>query len=140
MAPDFPTTGQMWHIWAGYAMGGFAWARKLIPWFLPIMGKSWAYHLNMSDDARLERLVMERYADGREGILGSGQGTKYKSPKDRVIFKDVHIMREFLARTKEMFKQGWDYFSYDGANIASTWEFKVEDIRKDLPFNLWYGM
>jgi len=48
-------------------------------------------------------------------------------------------MRMHLARAKEVFAQGMNGFSLDFKVLNADFGFKIEDIRKNLPVQLWYG-
>lgn len=59
--------------------------------------------------------------------------------KDRDIFADADIMRLTVRSTDQAFKQGYDGVWDDGKRSCRPWGFRVEDVRKDLKVQLWYG-
>ena len=59
--------------------------------------------------------------------------------KDLAFFGDVDRMKLFIFTASEAYKQGLDGMCQDGKLSASPFGFRVEDIRKDLPVQLWYG-
>ncbi|KXT04770.1 hypothetical protein AC578_9743 [Pseudocercospora eumusae] len=54
--------------------------------------------------------------------------------------KTPEILRLFVQRTsREIFAQGAQGLVDDAKTLGEDWGFRVEDIRKDLPVQLWYG-
>lgn len=63
-----------------------------------------------------------------------------KDPRDRAAFVgDGDILTGFLRSIKESFRQGISGPAQDGWTLCQPASFKVEDIRKDLPMQLWYA-
>lgn len=58
---------------------------------------------------------------------------------DRDIYEDRNLLRLVIRSTGQAFAQGYDYVWDDGAVSCSDFGFKVQDIRKDLKVQLWYG-
>jgi pimeloyl-ACP methyl ester carboxylesterase len=60
-------------------------------------------------------------------------------PKDFVFVGDEDTFRLSLRSQRESFAQGCDAVLLDGKLMSSDFGFRVEDIRPDLPVQLWYG-
>lgn len=59
--------------------------------------------------------------------------------KDKDIFNDTDVMRLTVRSTGQAFKQGYDGVWDDGKRSCRPWGFRVEDVRRDLKVQLWYG-
>ena len=59
--------------------------------------------------------------------------------KDLQVFQDDDFLRLFLQTARESYAQGVSAFAEDGKLITSKFDFRVEDIRYNLPVRLWYG-
>jgi hypothetical protein len=59
--------------------------------------------------------------------------------KDLEVMKDEDILRLYLRSTRESFAQGFEATLVDGRVMCTDWGFRIEDIRPDLPVQLWYG-
>jgi pimeloyl-ACP methyl ester carboxylesterase len=59
--------------------------------------------------------------------------------KDKDIFDDTDLMRLTVRANDQAFKQGYDGVVDDGKRSARPWGFRVEDVRRDLKAQLWYG-
>jgi hypothetical protein len=80
----------------------------------------------LTDEERLERLQR--------------QFSKIKAhPKDVAIFGDVDRMRLYLRSARESYSQGFDGLAQDGHLVSMDFGFRIEDIRSNLPVQLWYG-
>jgi pimeloyl-ACP methyl ester carboxylesterase len=63
-----------------------------------------------------------------------------KAPEsDRDIYRDVDFLKLCVRANGEAFAQGYDHVWDDGRIGCSDFGFKVQDIRKDLKVQLWYG-
>lgn len=80
--------------------------------------------LDLTADQRLKMLLKE---------------TEKTPEKDRDIFDDVDLMRLTIRASQEAFSQGYDGVWDDGKKSCTDFEFKVQDIRRDLKVHLWYG-
>jgi hypothetical protein len=90
----------------------------------------WFWHttaigrLDLTEEQRLELLF-------QEGKRAPGS--------DRDIYDDVDFLQLVIRSCSEAFAQGYNYVWDDGAISCSDFGFKVQDIRKDLTVQLWYG-
>lgn len=80
--------------------------------------------LDLPEEQRVELLI-------KEG--------KNAPESDRDIYDDVDFLRLVIRSCGQAFAQGYDYIWDDGVVSCSDFGFKVEDIRKDLTVQLWYG-
>jgi pimeloyl-ACP methyl ester carboxylesterase len=63
-----------------------------------------------------------------------------KAPeRDRDIFADKEFLRLSARTSVEAFRQGYDGAWDDGRVSCEPWGFGVQEIRKDLKVQLWYG-
>lgn len=83
--------------------------------------------MDLSDEKRHE-LVMKEVA-----------GLKKACPKDYEFMKDGDFLQLFLRTARESFANGGNAMMQDGKMMTSPFGFRIEDIRPDLPFQLWYG-
>jgi len=67
------------------------------------------------------------------------QETQNAPERDRDIFQDVDFLRLVIRSIGQAFAQGYDYVWDDGVMSCSEFGFRVEEIRKDLVVQLWYG-
>lgn len=84
--------------------------------------------LDLTDEKRLE-LLQQR--------VSKSEGTAHE--KDLKVMKDEDILRLYLRSTRESFAQGFDGITQDGKVMCINYGFRIEDIRPDLPVQLWYG-
>ncbi|RYO70562.1 hypothetical protein AA0113_g2941 [Alternaria arborescens] len=108
---------------------GFPYGWKYTPEFLmewyfsrDVFGK-----MDMTDEQRLQR------------ALSPSSLAKIKDPRDRKIMNDEDVIRLVLRSTREARAQGFQGIALDGRVLCRDWGFQVEDIRKDLRVQLWYG-
>ena len=59
--------------------------------------------------------------------------------EELAVMSDRDFHRLSLRSTREAFAQGYDGVLLDGKLCCLDFGFKVEDIRPDLPVQLWYG-
>lgn len=113
--------GMAWLYWAGFAYG-FAYLPWVCSWWL---GQDPAAQLHLTDETRLE-LLESRF---------------YKSkphPKDVQVVKSEGF-RLYCRASRQTLVQGLDGYTQDGKLLSTDWNFRLEDIRRDLPVQLWYG-
>jgi pimeloyl-ACP methyl ester carboxylesterase len=67
------------------------------------------------------------------------QETKNAPECDRDVFGDTDLMRVMVRAQGEAFVQGYDGAWDDGKRSANEWGFRVQDIRRDLKVQMWYG-
>jgi pimeloyl-ACP methyl ester carboxylesterase len=99
--------------------------------------------------AFLNRLYWQREAIGRidlsdeerlEMVLQEVEKSKSKmAEKELAAMRDQNFHRLALRSSREAFSQGFDGVLLDGRLCCLDFGFKVEDIRPDLPVQLWYG-
>jgi pimeloyl-ACP methyl ester carboxylesterase len=58
---------------------------------------------------------------------------------ERDIYTDADFWRLVIRSSREAFAQGYDAVSEDAKVMCDDFGFRVQDIRKDLPVQLWYG-
>ena len=122
--PDMGYRGMKWPNWLGWSFG-----QRMFPglcrwWF----SREPAARLDLSDEERMRRL--------RQGFEKE-KGKMH--PKDRAFYGDTDIMQVYLRSSKETFGQGMDGLSLDFKLLNADFGFKIEDIRKDLPVQIWHG-
>lgn len=121
--PDIGYYGMAWPNYLGWSFGHR---------FLPGLVSFWASrqpfaHLDRSDEERSELMLAD--------ILKSSP-----HPKDVAVFAEhPELLRQFMRSCREAFVHGFDSFPEDGGLMSKDFGFRVEDIRKDLPVQLWYG-
>jgi len=84
----------------------------------------------MTDEERLQLIL--------QGI----RQDKNIPEQDREIMKREDwedFLRVHLRSTREAFAHGFDAAAQDGRVMSIDYGFRLEDIRSDLPFFLWYG-
>jgi hypothetical protein len=59
--------------------------------------------------------------------------------KDLTIFQNEDELRTMLRFTRTAYAQGFEWVRQDGSAMSLPWGFPIEDIRPDLPVQLWYG-
>jgi hypothetical protein len=118
--------GARWLNWIGFS-GGYRYTPRIVNrWFWQSQTPG---RLDWSDEKRLEQHMKDFP----------------KSPKTTAEVKDFEVMtnevnaRRFLASARESFAQGFDAALQDGRLLSADWGFRIEDVRPDLPVQLWYG-
>lgn len=108
---------------------GFSFAQHYFPgicrWWV---SREPAARLDLSDEERMLRL--------QQSIEKSKSSM---NQTDIEIFGDADLMKLYLRSSQEAFGQGMNGFSQDARLACKDWGFRIEDIRKNLPFQLWYG-
>jgi pimeloyl-ACP methyl ester carboxylesterase len=108
---------------------GFPYGWKYAPMFL----KKWFFsrdafgRMDLTDEQRLQR------------ALSPSNLATFKHPRDREFMGDEDFIRLILRSTREARAQGFDGIALDGKVMCRDWGFRVEDIQKHLPVQLWYG-
>ncbi|EEQ31504.1 alpha/beta hydrolase fold protein [Microsporum canis CBS 113480] len=121
--PDIGMKGACWANWLGFTFG-YRYFPTATGWYLK---RQLAAHLDLSDEQRFQRLRQEVLRD------------KSMHEKDREIMNDESTLRLFLRTSRQSFSQGADAVVQDGQLMCKDLGFRVEDIRPDLPVQLWYG-
>lgn len=120
--PDIGKKGMSWTNWAGFTVG-YRYFPGLVRWWF---GRDPATQLNLSDEKRLELLQLQFSKSNPH-------------PKDVEVLRDGNEFRLYLRAAREAFAQGFDGFLQDGRLLSMDFGFRVEDVRPDLPVQLWYG-
>jgi hypothetical protein len=84
--------------------------------------------VDLTDETRLE-LMRKRWS----------KPSPTDNKKDVAIYNDEAFLKTALRNTREGFAQGFDGVLQEGKLISSNFGFRIEDIRHDLPIQLWYG-
>ena len=114
-------SGMNWANWLGFTLG-YRYLPGLVRWYWK---RDITAQLNLTDEKRLELMQLKI--------------SKSKlHEKDVEIMKDDDVLRLFLRSCREHFAQGFDGTLADGKLICTDFNFHVEDIRPDLPVQLWY--
>ena|SRR2546423_6780177 len=122
--PDIGNWGMNLGNWLGFTLGWRYTPGLVHFWFW----REPAARLDLTDEERLERLLRQV------------SKTKSKAhPKDFAVFSDVDRMRLYLRSSRESYSQGFDGIALDGHLISMDFGFRIEDIRSNLPVQLWYG-
>lgn len=82
---------------------------------------------------------MELTDEERLRAIQSPEFLKSMTKKDLEVYKDEDNVRMMLRATREAWKQDFKWICQDGKLMCEPWPFRVEDIRHDLPIQLWYG-
>nr|KMM63740.1 alpha/beta hydrolase [Coccidioides posadasii RMSCC 3488] len=109
-----------------------------IAWFPRPLGggfnASWQHAWDLSDEKYLE--LLQQDAPPRSGSKAT---LSRELEKELEVMRDEHVLRLFLRTSRESFAHGCDPTVQDGRLISTDFGFQVEDIRSDLPVQLWYG-
>jgi pimeloyl-ACP methyl ester carboxylesterase len=120
--PDIGTRGMNIMHRVAFSFGWRIVPTAIVRWYF---GREPAGRLDLSDAERLSRLLE--------------QNKRLTHPKDIEILTDVDILKLQLRGLREAYSQGFNGTRQDGKLMTSDWGFRIEDIRPDLPFQLWYG-
>ena len=123
-SPDMGYWGMNWKSWAGWTFG-----QRMFPglcrwWFSREPGA----RLDLSED---ERMGLMRKAFEKDKAK--------MHEKDIPVLGEKDFMRMYLRRSAEVYRQGMNGLSNDFKVLNSDFGFRIEDIRKDLPVQLWHG-
>lgn len=97
----------------------------LLRWFLQSDPTG---RIDWTDEKRLEVVKQQ---------VASSRATSHK--KDLEVMTDEDFLRLFLRSTREAYAQGFEGTLQDGKLMCTDFGFRVQDIRTDLPVQLWYG-
>jgi hypothetical protein len=61
------------------------------------------------------------------------------NPKDLVCMQDEGALWTMCTSANTAYGDSFDGAAQDGCVTCSPWGFKISDIRKDLPVQMWYG-
>jgi len=123
-SPDMGYGGMKWMNWVGWTFGQRI-APGLCRWWF---GREPGARVDLSDEERM-RLLRQGFEKDKANM----------HPKDLAVFSDVDFMRTHLRSSREAFGQGMDGFSLDFRLLNANFGFRIEDIRENLPVQLWYG-
>ncbi|EAS37463.3 uncharacterized protein CIMG_02817 [Coccidioides immitis RS] len=90
--------------------------------------------LDLSDEKRLE--LLQQDVSSRSGSKAT---LSREVEKELEVMRDEDVLRLFLRTSRESFAHGCDPTVQDGRLVSTDFGFQVEDIRSDLPVQLWYG-
>jgi hypothetical protein len=123
--PDIGMSGARFLNWVGFTFG-FRYSPPIfLRWFWQ---REPAGRLDLTDEKRLELLLQRELKSKATG-----------HEKDVEIMKDKDMLRLSLRNSRESFAQGFDWAGQEGKLISMDFGFRIEDIRPDLPVQLWYG-
>jgi pimeloyl-ACP methyl ester carboxylesterase len=123
--PEIGMQGARWLNWIGFTFGYHYTPRFLNRWFWQ---SQTCGRLDWSDEKRLEEHMKE---------FSKSKSTAHE--KDLEVMADMGNAQRFLRSSREAFAQGYDAALQDGRLLSSDFGFRIEDIRPDLPVQLWYG-
>ncbi|OCL11701.1 alpha/beta hydrolase fold protein [Glonium stellatum] len=121
--PDIGMRGAAWPQWLGFTLG--------YPYVPSIVGWYW----RREPEGRIDLTDEERLAIQLQRI------SKFKAVtnnKDLEVI-DEDFLRLCLRSSRESFAHGYGAVAQDGHLMCTDWGFRIEDIRHDLPVQLWYG-
>lgn len=121
--PDMGYKGMSWLNYFGFALG-----YRHLHW----LTRRW---MSGQPAARLKLPVEERMEQLKR---------EFSQPdlheKDAAIFRGPDdLLRLYLRSSQEVFSRGFDAWLLDGQLLSQDFGFRIEDIRPDLPVQLWYG-
>ncbi|CAI6312561.1 unnamed protein product [Periconia digitata] len=87
--------------------------------------------IDLTDEARLEMLL-------EQVVAHKPRNAAEEVERDATIDDAGGALRA-IQSCREAFSQSFTYPGLDGQLIAKQYGFRIQDIRKDLPFHLWYG-
>ena len=119
--------GARWLNWIAFTFGYRYTPRILNRWFWQ---SQTCGRLDWSDEKRLERHMKD---------FSKSKSTALASEKDREVMTDEDNARRFLRSARESFAQGFDAALQDGRLLSMDLGLRIQDIRPDLPVQLWYG-
>jgi pimeloyl-ACP methyl ester carboxylesterase len=122
--PDMSMWQADWAHWLSFPYGWRFTPTFLIEWYfsLDAFGR-----MDLSDEQRLEKM------------LEPSRLAAIKDPKDRAILGDENAMRLAVRASREAQAQGFEGVALDGRVMCRNWGFRIQDVRRDLPVQLWYG-
>ncbi|KAK7887391.1 hypothetical protein LTR67_009811 [Exophiala xenobiotica] len=100
---------------------------------------------HLADHLKLERYGVLSQTMGRLDWSDEKRLEQHMKDLSKADKKDVEVMtdkvnaRLMLRSGRETFAQGFDPTLQDGILLSKDLGFRIEDIRPDLPVQLWYG-
>jgi hypothetical protein len=87
--------------------------------------------IDLTDEVRLDML--------RKQIAAAPPKNAAEKVERESVKEDPNSPLRALRSCREAFSQGFYHTGFDGRLMAGRYGFRIEDIRKDLPIQLWYG-
>lgn len=107
-------------------------ANPLIPTAVRLMFQSSPFgRVDLSDSERRTLIQKE--------VQAHKPGNEAEAVERAETERDPSGLERALRSCREAFSRGFYGTGYDGQLMASRYGFKIEEIRKDLPVQLWYG-
>ena len=117
--------GADWLHWIGFTFG-YRYTPSIVNrWFWQSQPGG---RLDLNDEERLE-LYMKDVLKSKS--TGHEKDVEFMANKDNA--------RRYLRSSRESFAQGFDAALQDGRVLSTDFGFRIQDIRPDLPVQLWYG-
>ena len=117
--------GARWLNWLAFAFGYRYCPPILNRWFWQ---SQTCGRLDWSEEKRLEHHIKG---------FSTSMSTAHESDVEHMT-NEVNA-RRYLRSSQESFAQGFDAALQDGRVLSSDFGFRIQDIRSDLPVQLWYG-
>lgn len=117
-------SGANWAHWLGFTVGWRYSPTVFLRWFFK---RDPTGRMDLTDEERLELL------------LSPSRLQTITDQKDLEVLKNEDFLRLMLRSTRESQAQGFDGVRQDGKVMCMDFGFRIEDIRLDLPVQLWYG-
>ncbi|CRK29924.1 hypothetical protein BN1708_005063 [Verticillium longisporum] len=73
------------------------------------------------------------------GVLQAKKQDAQFTESEKDIWTNKDIVGRMVMSSRQVYLQGVDGFSQDGYLLCTEFGFDIQDIRHDLPINLWYG-
>lgn len=123
-SPDMGYGGMNTMSWLGWTYG-----QRYLPWFCGWwFSREPAARLDLSEAARMQ-LLRKAFAKDQPKMHA----------KDAAVLGDEDFLWMSVRRGAEVFKQGVAGLLQDFRILNSDFGFRIEDVRKDLPVQLWHG-
>ncbi|CAO2656608.1 Nn.00g054110.m01.CDS01 [Neocucurbitaria sp. VM-36] len=122
--PDIGMKGANWWHWIGFTFGWRYGPAFLLRWGLQ---RDPTGRIDLGDEQRLQL------------FLSPSRLRAMTNKKDLEVMTDEDFLRLILRSTRESYAQGFEGVCQDGKVMCMDFGFRLEDIRKDLPVQLWYG-
>lgn len=120
---DIGTKGMNWGNWLTF-MG-----LLYFPWIIRLLQRRVVAVLNKMPNEKIVDLVSSRL---------SSKSSRWLTP-DLETLNDPALLNAMLDAYREHYKQGVDGHMEEGRVLTSDWGFRLENIRDDIPIQLWYG-
>lgn len=122
---DIGTKGMNWSNW--FIFKGFMYCPIVIRW---IQNRLVAVLAKTPND-KIVPLVTSQ--------LSKPSSSRYMSATDRVILQEDGFLDKMIDFYREHYKQGVDGHMEDGRVLTTDLGFRLQDIRSNLPVQLWYS-